>query len=182
MTAASDLLIRDARNDERAAIERLTLAAYAEYATIMAPSAWAGLNQAVLTALRSGEEAERIVAEQAGTLVGSVMLYPAEVNAYRGLTGQVAWPELRLLAVLPSARGNGVGVALVNECVKRARQAGATALGLHTSDSMQAAIHMYEQMGFVRDPAHDFRPEGAELVKAYRRDLTEGTAGMEPGR
>ena len=179
MPLASDLLIRDARDDERATIERLTLTAYAEYATIMAPSAWAGLNRAVVTALSSGEEAERIVAEQAGTLVGSVMLYPAEVNAYRGLTGRATWPELRLLAVLPEARGRGVGMALVNECVQRARRAGATALGLHTSDSMQVAMRMYEQMGFVRDPAYDFRPDGAELVKAYRRDLTGPTNRVE---
>jgi hypothetical protein len=46
--------IRDARAEERAAIRDLTLAAYAEYATIMAPTAWAALWQAV----RAGLDAE----------------------------------------------------------------------------------------------------------------------------
>jgi ribosomal protein S18 acetylase RimI-like enzyme len=66
-----------------------------------------------------------------------------------------------------------VGVALVRECVRRARRAGARELGLHTSASMRAAIHMYERMGFRRAPAFDFQPPGAELVTAYRLDLSK---------
>ena len=45
--------------------------------------------------------------------------------------------------------------------------AGATALGLHSSQSMRAAVRLYERMGFVRDPDHDFQPPGAELVEGY---------------
>ena len=80
--------------------------------------------------------------------------------------------RLRLLAVASSARGMGVGTALVEECVRRARAMGATVLGLHTSRSMQVAVGMYERMGFVRVPAHDFQPPGAELVTAYQLPLT----------
>jgi ribosomal protein S18 acetylase RimI-like enzyme len=57
---------------------------------------------------------------------------------------------------------------LVDECVRRAKASGAAELGLHTSKSMRAAIRMYERMGFVRAPEHDFHPEGAELVQGYR--------------
>jgi hypothetical protein len=32
---------------------------------------------------------------------------------------------------------------------------------------------MYQRMGFVRVPEYDFQPSGAELVKAYRRSLTD---------
>jgi ribosomal protein S18 acetylase RimI-like enzyme len=62
----------------------------------------------------------------------------------------------------------------MEECVRRARRAGADALGLHTSRSMRAAIRLYERMGFVRAPERDFRPEGAELVEAYRLPLGAG--------
>ena len=72
------------------------------------------------------------------------------------------WPEVRLVAVDPNLRGRGVARALVDECVRRARTSGATALGLHSSRSMRAAIRLYERMGFVRDPDHDFQPPGAE--------------------
>lgn len=42
---------------------------------------------------------------------------------------------------------------------------------MHTSVSMRAAIRLYERMGFVRAPEHDFRPPGAELVEGYRLRL-----------
>jgi GNAT superfamily N-acetyltransferase len=168
MNTTSRFSIRDARADERAAIQDLTLAAYAEYATIMTPTAWAGLRQAVLVGLDAEGPVERIVAELEGTLLGSVMLYPPAANAYGNAIAGAGWPELRLLAVAPAARGQGVGTALVEECIWRARRAGASALGLHTSESLQTAIRMYERMGFVRAPAGDFRPSGAELIMAYR--------------
>jgi ribosomal protein S18 acetylase RimI-like enzyme len=165
--------VRDARGDERAAIRDLTLRAYAEYATVMAPSAWAGLERAVRAALEAEDGAERVVAERRGALVGSVLLYPPSADAYGGATGRLGWPEVRLLAVAPEARGQSVGRALMDECVRRARRAGAAELGLHTSASMRAAMRMYARMGFVRAPEHDFRPEGAELVEAYRLRLDD---------
>ena len=163
--------IRDARADEWAAIANLTLAAYAEYATVMEPVAWSALAQAVRTALASDEVAERIVAEHDGELVGSVLLYPPQVDTYHGALAPTSVPEVRLLAVAPAARGQGVGRALMRECIERARRAGATELGLHTSDSLRVAIHLYERLGFVRAPAYDFQPNGAEVVKAYRLPL-----------
>lgn len=165
------LVIRDARRDERAAERGLTLRAYAEYARVMDPAAWAGLEAAVRRALDQDAAAERIVAEHEGRLVGSVMLYPPRAEAYGGAAGAAPWPELRLLAVVPEARGLGVGRALVDECVRRARAGGAAELGLHSSRSMRAALRMYERMGFVRAPEYDFQPEGAERVWGYRLPL-----------
>ena len=167
------LHIRDARADERAAIRELTLAAYAEFATIMAPTAWAALRQALLAGLEAEGAVERIVAEQDGVLVGSVLLYSPTANAYGNAVARAGWPELRLLAVGPAARGQGVGRALVEECMRRAQRAGASALGLHTSESLRAAIRMYERMGFVRAPEGDFQPSGAELIMAYRLMLDD---------
>src|SRR5436190_2083471 len=137
------LHIRDARGDEREAIRALTLVAYAEYATVMTPTAWAGLYAAQLSAL-TADDAEWIVAERDGALVGSVMLFQPENNVYGDPRAGASWPELRMLAVAQSARGQGVGKALVNECIRRAKAHGATALGLHTSDSLQIATKMYQ--------------------------------------
>src|SRR5206468_10092628 len=106
-----------------------------DYATLMAPDSWAGLSAAVEAALVSNDPIQRIVADDEGTLIGSVLLYPPSVQAYGDLAGAARNPELRLLAVAPEARGRGVGRALVEECVRRARREGAAALGLHTSRS-----------------------------------------------
>ncbi|GAB4210390.1 MAG: GNAT family N-acetyltransferase [Roseiflexaceae bacterium] len=159
--------LRDARDDEREAIHDLTLASYEQYATIMAPSAWAALRGALVAALASPGPVERIVAEGSdGVLLGSVLLFPPNQGT-PDAAGRMAWPELRLLAVAPAGRGQGVGEALVRECARRTRAAGFPALGLHTSDSMREAIRLYERLGFQRAPKYDFRPPGAELVKGY---------------
>lgn len=168
---ADGLVIRDARPEDHDGIRAITLGAYEQYATVMDPAAWAGLSAAIHNALQVREGPEWIVAERGGRLLGSVMLYPPDADAYNGAAGPARWPELRLLAVAPQARGAGIGQALVNECVRRARRMGATELGLHTSRSMEAAIRMYRRMGFVRAPEHDFQPEGAELVEGYRLPL-----------
>lgn len=168
--ATDALVIRDARPDERDAFRALTLQAYEQYATLMRPEAWEGLAAAIRSALEV-EGPDRIVAERGGRLLGSVMLFPPAVDAYRGQTGPASGPELRLLAVALEARGQGVGQALVDECIRRARRMGAAELGLHTSASMAAAMRMYLRMGFVRAPEHDFQPLGAELVEGYRLPL-----------
>ena len=171
MSAGAGFHLRDAREADRAAIRDLTFASYGEYAERMAPSAWAALEGALAAALASEEHADRIVAEREGKLVGSVMLYARSADAYEGAAAEAHWPEVRLLAVAPEARGEGVGAALLRECIRRARAAGAREVGLHTSRSMEAAIRMYERFGFARRPEHDFQPEGGELVVAYRLQL-----------
>ena len=171
MSDDQGIRLRDAREDERETIRALTFASYGEYATRMTPTAWAALEGALSGALAGEDDAERIVAERDGKVVGSVMLFPRSADAYEGAMQEAHWPEVRLLAVAPEARGAGVGAALLRECIRRARDAGAREIGLHTSGSMQAAIRMYERFGFVRAPDHDFHPDGGELVTAYRLQL-----------
>lgn len=73
------------------------------------------------------------------------------------------WPVggsvIRLLAVPRGERRRGVGGRLVEECLARAESAGSTFVGLHTAPAMVAARRLYEGMGFVRAPVHDFDPD-----------------------
>ena len=174
MSGAGGVMVRDARPEERGAVRALTLRAYAEYAAVMAPAAWAGLDAAVRAALDGDGGEARIVAERGGELLGSVMLFPPAADAYGAAAERAAWPVLRLLAVAPEGRGQGIGQALVDECVRRARAMGAAELGLHSSESLRAAIRMYERLGFRRTPERDFRPGGAELVMGFRLPLGTG--------
>jgi ribosomal protein S18 acetylase RimI-like enzyme len=59
----------------------------------------------------------------------------------------------------------------MRECVRRAREAGASALTLHTTDMMTSAVRMYEGMGFARTPELDFHPAPGLTVKGYRLAL-----------
>jgi len=163
--------VRDARPTDHATIAELTMRAYAEYAHVMTPGAWTALEDALRRSLADDTGVTRIVAELDGRIVGSVALYHPGYAQYTGLDSAAAWPEVRLVAVDPAVRGRGVARALVLECVRRARASGATTLGLHTSNSMHSARRLYERLGFVRDPDHDFQPPGAELVAGYRLPL-----------
>jgi GNAT superfamily N-acetyltransferase len=167
------LHIRDARDDERQAIRALTLIAYAEYAAVMPAPFWETYQRNLLATLDAEEPVERMVAERSSTLVGSVLLYPPRANAYGGVPVSASWPEVRLMAVSPGARGQGVGTALVRACVQRARRMGATALGLHTMDVMRSALRLYEREGFVRAPDLDFHPAEGVIIKGYRLNLDD---------
>ena len=165
------LVIRDARDDERDAMRELTLAAYEEYAAILPEAVWTGYRRQLAATLDSEGPVERIVAQRNGALMGSVLLFPPATKAYGSAALSTDCPEVRLLAVGPKARGEGVGTALMNECAQRARRVGATALGLHTMDFMRAAVRLYERMGYIRAPELDFAPAKGVLVKGYRLDL-----------
>jgi len=164
--------IRDARSDDRGAIETVTLAAYEQYAALM-PAHWEGYRQNILATLAAAQPDAQIVAEAEDRIVGTVLLYPAGSVMARPGGGSITliWPEVRLLAVAPEARGRGVGVALMDECVRRARQSGAAALTLHSTDVMQAAMRLYERLGFRRAPELDIQPAPGVTIKGYRLGL-----------
>jgi len=169
-----ELVIRDARPADQEAIREITLAAYQEYADRMSEF-WTRYRQNILTTLADATPAEQLVAERDGVVVGTVLLFPARGDADRVTAAWHAhWPEVRLLAVLPTARGLGVGRALMEECARRAHRSGADALTLHTMDLMRAAVRLYEGMGFARAPELDFTPAPGFTVKGYRWDLSAG--------
>ena len=70
---------------------------------------------------------------------------------------------IRLLAVDNAARGKGVGKALTQFCIERARELGKARIVLHTTRVMQAAWTLYERLGFVRFPEIDFRQGNLEV-------------------
>ena len=161
--------LRDARPDDQAAIRSVTLAAYAEYAAPLG-ALWNGYRANILATLADPGPAEQIVAVDEGTVVATVLLYPAS-PARPGVGVERPWPEVRLLAVGPAGRGQGVGAALMQECARRARAAGATALTLHTTAMMAAALRLYERLGFVRAPELDLRVAPSLTVHGYRLEL-----------
>jgi ribosomal protein S18 acetylase RimI-like enzyme len=163
--------LRNAQDNERGIIRDLTAAAYAQYQDVMPPAFWTFYQHNLIATLDGEGNFERIVAEQNGLIVGSVLFYPPEADPYASAAIGTSYPEVRLLAVLPQMRGQGIGTALMKECERRAREAGALAIGLHTAEVMQAAVRMYEHLGYVRTPETDFRPGEGVVVLGYRHTL-----------
>lgn len=169
----SSLAIRDARPADAPAIAAVTLAAYQEYSAQLPPPFWEAYRANIVSTLADVKPAAQLVAELAGRIVGAVLLYPAGA-AFPGRDGAAAtarWPEVRLLAVDPGARGHGVGDALMQAGIQRARATGAGALTLHTTPMMAAAMRLYTRLGFVHVPELDFEPAPGLTVRGFRLTL-----------
>ena len=77
--------------------------------------------------------------------------------------------SFRYFAVSSSEQGRGVGAAMVQWCIDRARSDGKKRLRIHTLESMPAAQRLYERIGFRRDPKNDENWDGIKGI-AYVLD------------
>jgi GNAT superfamily N-acetyltransferase len=163
------MIIRDAVMEELPFIREQRVNSYDEHAKNIPEDHWKALKQAISSNADAEENVERIVAVIDGEIVGSVALFPAKTDAYEGLVDELDYPEIRMLAVTPQARGKGVAAVLITECIRRARGNGFRYIGLHTADFMKSALGLYERLGFERLPQFDFEPANdGIIVKAYR--------------
>lgn len=89
-------------------------------------------------------------------IVGTITFYLDANDEGTPTTFPIGTAGIRATAVDPSARGQGIGRALVDACIERATAIGATSIALHTADFMTAAVALYERAGFHRVPVHDF--------------------------
>jgi DNA-binding MarR family transcriptional regulator/GNAT superfamily N-acetyltransferase len=97
------------------------------------------------------------IAEQDGRIVGSAFVVRKSARV----------AQLRLLYVEPSARGQGLGARLVDECIRFARGKEYKTLMLWTNDVLRAARHIYETRGFVLHKQERHRAFGKPLVGQY---------------
>ena len=66
---------------------------------------------------------------------------------------------IRLLGVHPNYRGAGIGKALTHACIQLAKDRGHSQVILHTTQAMQVAWALYQQLGFQRSTDLDFVQE-----------------------
>jgi len=166
------MIIRDAVVKELPLIREQRIQAYEIHAKSIPEGHWRALKKAISSDADSSPDIEKIVADLNGTIVGSVVLYPAKIDAYEGNMEKLDYPEIRMLAVAPDAQGKGIATRLISECIVRAKAKGCQAVGLHTGEFMTGAMRLYERLGFERIPQYDFVPANdGIIVKAYRLSI-----------
>jgi len=163
------VVIRPARDDELDDVAAVIVDAYAEYAARMSPDAWSTFASEIANVRGRMAQAELLVAERDGVLVGAVTLFTGWRGAQEGTAG------VRLLSVLPDQRGGGVGRALMEGCIRRARETGNRRVVLTTTQEMGTARDLTESVGFVRETALDHEPAPGVRAEGYALDLGSDT-------
>jgi ribosomal protein S18 acetylase RimI-like enzyme len=95
---------------------------------------------------------------------GATLLVAWDGSAIVGTAMVIVYPttirfESRIedVVVDESARGRGVGEALVNACIEVARSRGASIVELQSARSREAANRLYARMGFERRDSNPYR-------------------------
>lgn len=98
-----------------------------------------------------------LVAVIEGKVIGSVA-FAWHSTPYAEITSAPDEAAFRMLAVSADVRGQGVGRALVQACIDRARAGGVRRIAISTEVEMLAAARLYASMGFRREPDRDWSP------------------------
>ena len=114
----------------------------------------AGPTLGELNAIASAPGTNLLVARNDDAVVGTLTLL-----LYRIPSGSRGW--IHDVVVDESARGQGVGAALVDEALRLAEAAGVASVHLTARAHREAAHRMYRKLGFVEHPSEVFvwRPE-----------------------
>jgi ribosomal protein S18 acetylase RimI-like enzyme len=158
--------IREARPDEYGSAGEVSVAGYREFYGVSLGSYEDQLRNVVARAAW----ATILVAVAGGRVLGTVS-YVGDAGSELATRFQMLDEgSIRMLAVAPDCRRRGIGRALSEACITRARAEGKRRVVLHADETMTAARDLYEGLGFKRDPGRDFTPDVTWLV-CYVLDL-----------
>ena len=161
----AEIRLRDYESADAEDLNRITVSAFDQFRDHYGdwPAMLAGLSKTSdLSA--SGEV---IIAELQDKFAGAVAYFGP--NSQKAAFFDQRWPIIRMLVVDPAFRGKGIGQALSDACIARARRDGAPIIALHTSPIMSVALPMYLKMGFAK--AYDAPPIFGVAYAVYTKAL-----------
>ena len=142
-------MISLATSSDFGAIADLNVTAYREFATLMSPEGWRGMEKSLRVVEARAQSTQFLVMREQGAIVGSVGYCPAGKGNPEFFPPD--WAGVLHLAVSPTHRGRGIARELVSTCIQYAQDDSAEVLGLFTSELMLPAKQLYESLGFHRE-------------------------------
>ena len=156
-----DYIVRNASPVEFDEIGRLMVTVYAGLEGFAKPSEQPAYYEMLSTVGRLTEkpDTELLVAVSPENRIVGAVVYFGDMQYYGSggtATGEKNAAGFRLLAVDPSTRGKGIGKLLTQACIRKAVENAKAQLIIHTTQPMQTAWKMYENLGFKRSQDLDF--------------------------
>jgi len=158
--------VREILPDEFEALGELTVRANADE---LSPHDTGYLDELRDVAARAAAVPVLVAVDPEGRVLGGVTYVPGPGTALsegerEGEAG------IRMLAVDPSVAGHGIGRALAEACLARARAERRSGMTLYTLPTMTVAHRLYESLGFQRDATRDWEylPGGSLWSYAIR--------------
>lgn len=175
MTAS--LNIREIRKEEFEPLGRLMVEVYSRLDGFPTPVEQPRYYEMLANIGRFTEkkDAKVLVALSAqNELVGGVVYFGdmAEYGSGGTATRVKNASGIRLLAVDPRFRGMGAGKALTEVCIQLAKERNHSQVVLHTTQAMQVAWKLYENLGFKRSADLDFMQETLPVF-GFRLELNK---------
>ncbi|MEI9807793.1 MAG: GNAT family N-acetyltransferase [Bacteroidota bacterium] len=144
----NNFIYRQGSPDQKEALQQLGILSYNQFKSVLSPADWQTMdrflrNDKMWTQLVNNSTI--FVCEYNAMLIGMAYLVPAgnPTHIY-----PADWSYIRMVGVHPGYRGKGIAKRLTQMCVDHARQSNEKIVGLHTSEKMNDARHIYESTGF----------------------------------
>ena len=157
-----EITVRHIGEDESAVVASLAVDAFAEYAARMSPDAWSAFAREIASVGSGPSDDEILVAQRDGDVVGTLVLYTHWEGA------QIDACNVRMIAVAPAHRGEGIAKALLTDAIDRCRRAGKARVVMAINAEMGPGRSLCERLGFERYSAMDHMPAPGVHVQGYQ--------------
>jgi GNAT superfamily N-acetyltransferase len=165
--AANHVRLARATRDDAVLVHRLTQAAYAEYRGVLDPPSGVD-REGVADVERALDDGGAVLAWIGDTAVGAVRFHHAADHL-----------AVERLAVIPTARGQGIARGLLAWLEELARQSHLSEVHLGVRLSLPRNVDLYQRLGYTMRRVHPY-PEGADTWAVLVKTV-EGVPEHGPG-
>jgi ribosomal protein S18 acetylase RimI-like enzyme len=160
---------REGSMDDKDQLMKLGLISYSQYATILTPDNWVKLNGFFHDDdkwIDLINRSKSYVCMDKDEIIGMAFIIPSG-NPWDIF--KTEWSYIRMVGVNPAYLGQGIAKTLTKMCLDYARQTKEKTIALHTSEFMDAARHVYENLGFKK--IQEIEPRLGKRYWLYMLDL-----------